>query len=158
MPDLMSKGNSASNAGDALCKIANEAYDEWDAGNDPRVGKLLRALAEPSFAKDYRADIAALHDRLAAIQSAQTDYEAAERKHLDDPEELTGAADEIERLRTVADAAATYYEHYMQDEADGEACVCGREQQERAAAVRDALRALPPNDGAKAPERSDGRA
>lgn len=54
--------------------------------------------------------------------------------------------DEHERLRAVADAAAVYYEHYVHDEADDvEACVCGREQHERAAALRDALGALPPS-------------
>lgn len=57
-------------------------------------------------------------------------------------DDMTEAAIEIERLRAVVAAAAIYYEHYMQDEAeDVDACVCGAEQHERAASVRDALRA-----------------
>jgi hypothetical protein len=49
---------------------------------------------------------------------------------------------EIERLRFVADAALVYFRHYMQDEAEDEDdCVCGREQHERAASLRYALRA-----------------
>jgi hypothetical protein len=39
--------------------------------------------------------------------------------------------------------AAAYYLRYMQDEAESpDYCVCGEEQHQRAAAVRDALRAL----------------
>ncbi len=44
--------------------VAAEAYREWDADNDPRVGKLLAALAG-SMPK-YRADIDAIHAALAA--------------------------------------------------------------------------------------------
>lgn len=54
--------------------------------------------------------------------------------------------DEIKQLRAVADAAALYYEHYMQDEADDvDACVCGIEQHECAVSLREALRKLQPN-------------
>ena len=56
---------------------------------------------------------------------------------------LLKAAEELEQLRLVAGAAAAYYLHYMQDEAESaDDCVCGEEQHQRAAAVRDALRAL----------------
>ena len=57
--------------GAKLCKLAAEIYSEWDEGNDPRVGKMLRALAEPKFAAAYRADIAELHAALAAQQGGQ---------------------------------------------------------------------------------------
>lgn len=53
-------------------KIAAEAYREWDADNDPRVGKLLKAMSESSFAASYRADIAALHTDKLSIHSPAT--------------------------------------------------------------------------------------
>lgn len=56
---------------------------------------------------------------------------------------LLRAAAELEHLRLVAGVAAAYYLRYMQDEAESpDYCVCGEEQHQRAAAVRDALRAL----------------
>lgn len=51
-------------------KVAAEAYREWDGDNDVRVGKLLKAMAEPSFARNYRADIAALHNDSPATGAA----------------------------------------------------------------------------------------
>lgn len=46
-------------------------------------------------------------------------------------------------LCEVAEKASTYFAHYLQDEADDEdVCVCGREQHERAKALRAALHSL----------------
>lgn len=44
---------------DTLVGIAEEAFREWDKDNDPRVGKILLALA--GHAPGYRADIDAIH-------------------------------------------------------------------------------------------------
>jgi hypothetical protein len=63
-------GQGASPA--AWRKIAAEAYDEWDRDNDMRVGKLLKAMSESSFAASYRADIAALHTDKMSIHSPTT--------------------------------------------------------------------------------------
>lgn len=49
-----------------LTAIAAEAYREWDADNDMRVGKILRALADPVFAQNYRQDIEELHSRMVS--------------------------------------------------------------------------------------------
>ena len=40
-------------------KVAGEAFEEWDRDNDPRVGKLLRAMSDPTL--NYRADISEIH-------------------------------------------------------------------------------------------------
>ena len=61
------------------------------------------------------------------------------------------AADQIERLSAVAEAARRYYDRYAQDEAeDVEDCVCGREQHEDAKALRNALSFLRPNENSSA--------
>lgn len=44
---------------DELKRIAREALDAWDADNNCRVGKILKALA--GLQPGYRADIDALH-------------------------------------------------------------------------------------------------
>lgn len=44
---------------DSFAKIAEEAFTEWDNDNDPRVGKLLLALA--GARPGYRAEIDAIH-------------------------------------------------------------------------------------------------
>lgn len=69
------------------------------------------------------------------------------------------AADEFVRLNRIEKAARTYYTRYAQDEAsDVEDCVCGREQHEDAAELRDALlrpnAEIEPTQGRK--ENSDG--
>ena len=64
--------------------------------------------------------------------------------------ELAARDIEIERLRVVATAARNYFDRYMQDEADDEdEFVCGKEQHESAAALRDALKALVTKRGVK---------
>lgn len=45
-------------------RIADEAFAAWDADNDMRCGKILRALGDPK-AKGYRADIDAIHEVIA---------------------------------------------------------------------------------------------
>lgn len=39
-----------------LMQVASEAYAEWKEHRDMRAGKLLRALADPTFTK-YRRDL-----------------------------------------------------------------------------------------------------
>lgn len=46
---------------ESVRRIALEVFREWDADNDPRVGKILGALAGK---RGYRADIDAIHDAL----------------------------------------------------------------------------------------------
>lgn len=53
----------------AAIKVAREAHKEWDADNDPRVGKLLMALA--GYVKGYRADIDGIHAALSALQAGE---------------------------------------------------------------------------------------
>lgn len=55
-----------------LTSIAHEAYKAWDSDQDSRVGKILRALADPSFAQQYRADIESLHAALIAATPPRT--------------------------------------------------------------------------------------
>ncbi len=82
----------------------------------------------------HREDLAAFY--AAAFAGGVT--------HRTDADRQTEAI--LERLTAVADAARVYYLHYIQDDAeDADKCVCGREQHERAAALRDALKLLPPN-------------
>lgn len=50
---------------DELTRIASEIYREWDSDNDPRVGKLLAALAG---ATKYRHDIDQLRAALASVE------------------------------------------------------------------------------------------
>lgn len=42
-------------------EVAAEALAAWDQDDHSRVSKLLRAMADPEFAKTYRDDIACLH-------------------------------------------------------------------------------------------------
>lgn len=46
--------------------IAFEAWGEWDNDNDPRVGKILKALA--GHLRGYRADIDAIHDVTGGVK------------------------------------------------------------------------------------------
>lgn len=76
---------------------------------------------------------------LAALRRASPLHDASSTE----AEWLEAAADKLERLAWVANAARTYFLHYAQDEAEDEDdCVCGREQHIRAAELRDALAAL----------------
>lgn len=73
-----------------LQSIASEAYDEWDNDNASRVGKILRALADPVFAKSYRADIAELHASLTPAPSARDADVVVWQGRRIDPEEGPG--------------------------------------------------------------------
>ena len=53
----------------AAVVIAKEAWREWDADNDPRVGKLLIALS--GKLKGYRPETDAIHAALARAESRQ---------------------------------------------------------------------------------------
>lgn len=44
---------------ETFVNVAEEAFREWDKDNDPRVGKILLALA--GDAPGYRADIDSIH-------------------------------------------------------------------------------------------------
>lgn len=44
---------------DTFVSVAEEAFREWDKDNDPRVGKILLALA--GHAPGYRADVDSIH-------------------------------------------------------------------------------------------------
>lgn len=63
--------------------IATEAYNEWAADNDVRVGKILLALMDPSFGLDYRSDTAEIH-------AVRADYEREKAEeielHVNEPE------------------------------------------------------------------------
>ncbi|MGE3279927.1 MAG: hypothetical protein AB7H90_01035 [Alphaproteobacteria bacterium] len=50
----------------AVVALADEAFKEWDRDNDPRVGKILNALA--GRVKGYRPDIDAIHAALAKAE------------------------------------------------------------------------------------------
>jgi hypothetical protein len=41
--------------------VAAEAYEHWDNDREMKVGKILRAMADPDFAKSYGKKYAALH-------------------------------------------------------------------------------------------------
>jgi len=77
------------------------------------------------------------------IESLLPDLTAANVEIEQQAAQIEALRADAERLRRVSDAAAVYYEHYMQDEADSpEYCVCGDEQHQRAVEVRDSLAAL----------------
>jgi hypothetical protein len=42
---------------EALRKLASDAYTKWDADDEARVGKLLRAMVDHEFRKTYRPDL-----------------------------------------------------------------------------------------------------
>jgi hypothetical protein len=52
--------------------LANEAYDAWDCDADMSVGKILKALAEPSFGH-YTPRAAAVHAALASTTPQRGD-------------------------------------------------------------------------------------
>lgn len=63
-------------------KVAAEAFEAWDSDNDSRLGKLLRAMSDPVFARQYRKDIAALHDMPAIpTEAAQVGRDATFRRY-----------------------------------------------------------------------------
>lgn len=51
-------------------EVAVEAFEAWDKDDDARVGKLLRAMADPEFAKAYREDVACLHKTEAELRAS----------------------------------------------------------------------------------------
>lgn len=42
---------------ESLLALARDAYDAWDADDDPKVGKLLRAMLDEAFRSTYRPDL-----------------------------------------------------------------------------------------------------
>lgn len=43
----------------SLRALAKDAYEAWDNDRDAKVGKLLRAMLDANFRKQYRPDLAA---------------------------------------------------------------------------------------------------
>ena len=63
---LREENDTLRTALETLKAVAAEAYGEWDSDNDPRVGKLLSAMA--GYRPKYRADIT---KALAALSPSQ---------------------------------------------------------------------------------------
>lgn len=86
-------------------KVASEAYAAWDSDHDMRVGKLLRAMADPAFAKVYRSEIAALHvDQ--EVRMEQLVCLAEIREAVGDPTAKLMQDELVERVRQLAKAAS----------------------------------------------------
>ncbi|AHX16181.1 hypothetical protein CH75_06250 [Dyella jiangningensis] len=46
-----------------LREVALMAYRSWDKDEDTRLGKLLRAMVDPAFAKTYLPEMQSIHPK-----------------------------------------------------------------------------------------------